>query len=79
MIKYIVLGFAAILAGILGAYITNYEKKIYTKYFPYILLTLAIICIFSYKLDKLISITSLLIILMILSWKYTTKLFEKKI
>ncbi|MBP7708780.1 hypothetical protein KA107_03770 [Candidatus Pacearchaeota archaeon] len=78
MLKEILLLFIAILLGILGAYITNYERKIYGLYFPPILWALAIISAIYYSIDIRIALTTTFMFIMILAWKYSTKLFKKE-
>ncbi len=69
---------AAIPAGILGAYLTNYERKIYKNYFPAILWILAIVSAIYYSIDIRIALTATFMFIMTLTWKYSTKWFKEE-
>jgi hypothetical protein len=69
----------AILMGILGAYLTKWEKDIYQKYFQYILPPITMAAIFLLFIDQTIAETLFFILIMGLSWTYSTKFwFNKK-
>lgn len=78
MIKEILILISAIPCGILGAYLTNYERKIYELYFQPIIWTLAVISAIYYVIDLKIALTTTFMIIMLLTWKYSTKLFKEK-
>lgn len=69
----------AIIMGILGAYLTSWEKDIYQKYFRYILPPVALAAILFIFIDKITSETLFFILILGLSWSYSTKFwFSKK-
>jgi len=69
----------AILMGIIGAYFTKWEKNIYQKYFQYILPPIAMAAIFFLFIDQTTSQSLFFILIVGLSWLYSTKFwFDKK-
>lgn len=64
--------------GLVGAYLTNYERKIYTKYFSIILWILAIVSAVYYTLNLKIALTTTFMFVIILTWKYSTKFFKEE-
>jgi hypothetical protein len=69
----------AILMGIMGANFTKWEKDIYQKYFQYILPPIAMAGIFFLFIDQSTAKALLFILIMGLSWLYSTKFwFGKK-
>jgi len=79
MIVSIILSIVSGLAvGVLGAYITNWEREIYIKYFPVFLWVLAIAAAIFYTLDLTIALTLTFMFFMTLSWLYSTKFLKIK-
>lgn len=78
MLKETIILGSAIPMGVLGAYLTNYERKIYRYYFPTILWILAIVSVIYYALDVKIALTTTFMFIMILTWKYSTKFFKEE-
>jgi hypothetical protein len=68
----------AIPCGILGAYLTNYERNIYKVYFPPILWILAIVSAIYYSIDTRIALTTTFMFIMVLTWDYSTKFFKQE-
>lgn len=69
----------AILMGILGSYLTKWEKDIYQRYFRYILPPVALAAVFFMFVDQTTSETLFFILILGLTWMYSTKFwFEKK-
>jgi hypothetical protein len=78
MLTEILILLSAIPCGLLGAYLTNYERKIYNQYFQPIIWTLLVISAIYYTLDIKIALTTTFMIIMLLTWKYSTKYFKEK-
>ncbi|VVB80313.1 Uncharacterised protein [uncultured archaeon] len=78
MITEILLLLLAIPCGLLGAYLTNYERKIYNLYFQPLIWTLAVISAVYYSLNIKIALTTTFMIIMLLTWKYSTKFFKEE-
>jgi len=76
LLEFLIL-LCAIPSGLLGAYLTNYERKIYSFYFPPILWTLAIISAIYYTIDIKVALTTTFMFIMLLTWKYSTKFFKE--
>ena len=68
----------AILMGVVGAKIAGWEKDIYKKYFAFISVVLVVAIIVSFFYSQTNALTLLAILLMIVSWSYSTKFFKIK-
>lgn len=68
----------AILMGILGSYLTRWEKDIYQKYFRYILPPMGLAAILFIFIDQSTSETLFFILILGLSWSYSTKFWLSK-
>ncbi len=74
-----IMALIAILMGILGSYLTKWEKDIYQIYFKYILPPVALGAILFIFVDQIIYQSLLFILILGLSWSYSTKFwFSKK-
>lgn len=78
MLQEIFILLLAIPCGLLGAYLTNYERKTYMLYFQPLIWILAIISAIYYTLNTKIALTTTFILIMILTWKYSTKFFKEE-
>ena len=79
MLNEIIISGIAIALGLLGAYFTNWERKIYEKYFKYVLPTIGVFAILFLVVDQEISKFLFYILIMGISWVYSTKFwFSKK-
>jgi hypothetical protein len=77
-IQALLIALIAVLLGILGAYLTNWEQKIYMKYLTYILPPIGIAGILFLFIHQETAIILLGIFLMGLSWYQSTKHWFKK-
>lgn len=68
----------AVLLGILGAYMTNWEQDLYFEYLKYILPPIGISAVLFLFIDQEVSVILTAIFLMGLSWYYSTKLWFKR-
>jgi ABC-type proline/glycine betaine transport system permease subunit len=79
VLNIILTAMIAILMGILGAYFTKWEQNIYQKYFQYILPPIAMAGVFFLFIDQATSQALFFILIIGLSWIYSTKfLWNKK-
>mgnify|MGYP001576391273 CR=1 FL=1 len=78
IIKTLAIFAISIALGILGAYITNWERKIYKNYLKYITLTLIIIGAIFLFINQIYAIYFFALALMGLTWQYSTKFFKNK-
>ena len=78
MIKEILLLFTSILMGVFGAYKTNWEREIYRNYFKWMIPLILIFAAILFFIDKKISLVTIYIAIMLISWKYSTKYFKKR-
>jgi hypothetical protein len=66
----------AILMGIFGAYLTNWEKDIYKTYFKFIIPALLAVAVILLFIDKPTSFFTLLLFLIASSWLISTRWFK---
>lgn len=68
----------AIVLGILGAYMTNWEQDLYFEYLKYITPPIGVSAVLFLFIDQETSLILAAIFIMSLSWYYSTKLWFKK-
>jgi len=79
ILNTILIAFIAMLMGIIGSYLTSWEKDIYQKYFQYILPPIAMAAVLFLFIDQTTSRSLFFILIIGLSWVYSTKfLWNKK-
>lgn len=68
----------AVLLGVLGAYMTNWEQDLYFEYLKYITPPIGISAVLFLLIDQQTALILAAIFIMGLSWYYSTKLWFKK-
>lgn len=79
MIEQILIYILAAILGVFGAHLTNWERKIYDKYFNYLLPIIGAFAVLFLLIDTQVASFLFFILIMGLSWYHSTKLwFNKK-